>query len=82
MVDHVYDKLAEELAELREAPPEERAEELGDLLFVLANLARHYGIDPEAAHCAAPTPSLSVASVTSRTQLKEIRQTARTVRPR
>jgi MazG family protein len=48
-VDQVYDKLAEEVAELREAPADKRAEELGDLLFVLANLARHYGIDPEAA---------------------------------
>jgi MazG family protein len=48
-VDHVYDKLAEEIAELKEASEEKRAEELGDLLFVLANLARHYGIDPEAA---------------------------------
>ncbi|MBL8791565.1 MAG: nucleoside triphosphate pyrophosphohydrolase [Rhizobiales bacterium] len=48
-VDHVYDKISEELAELKEAPAEKRAEELGDLLFVLANLARHYGIDPEAA---------------------------------
>jgi nucleoside triphosphate diphosphatase len=46
-VSHVYDKLAEELQELREAPEAERAEELGDLLFVMANLARHYGIDPE-----------------------------------
>jgi nucleoside triphosphate diphosphatase len=48
-VDHVYDKLTEEIDELKLAPQEKRAEELGDLLFVLANLARHYGIDPEAA---------------------------------
>ena len=48
-VTHVYDKIAEELEELKSAPPEKRAEELGDLLFVLANLARHYGIDPETA---------------------------------
>jgi nucleoside triphosphate diphosphatase len=48
-VDHVYDKISEELDELKEAAPEKRAEELGDLLFVMANLARHYGIDPEAA---------------------------------
>jgi ATP diphosphatase len=48
-VSHVYDKLAEELTELREAPEDKRAEELGDLLFVMANLARHYGLDPEAA---------------------------------
>jgi MazG family protein len=48
-VDHVYDKLSEEIAELKDAPENKRAEELGDLLFVMANLARHYGIDPEAA---------------------------------
>ncbi len=49
----VLDKLAEEAAELVEAhdrlPPEKVAEEMGDLLFVLANLARHLKVDPEAA---------------------------------
>ncbi len=56
----VLDKLDEELAELRRElgePPgaepdlakERRAEELGDLLFTVANLARHLEIDPEAA---------------------------------
>lgn len=44
---HVYDKISEEIGELRDAPPDKRAEELGDLLFVVANLARHYGVDPE-----------------------------------
>lgn len=48
-VDHVFDKIVEEANELKAAPAEKRGEELGDLLFVLANLARHYGIDPEAA---------------------------------
>ncbi|HEY5363757.1 MAG TPA: nucleoside triphosphate pyrophosphohydrolase, partial [Aestuariivirga sp.] len=48
-VDFVYDKLAEEIAELKSAAPEHKAEELGDILFVLANLARHMGVDPEAA---------------------------------
>jgi nucleoside triphosphate diphosphatase len=48
-VDHVFDKVLEEVGELKSAPTEERAEELGDLLFVLANVARHYGIDAEAA---------------------------------
>jgi MazG family protein len=48
-VDFVFDKLAEEITELKGAPPEKRAEELGDMLFVMANLARHFGIDPEAA---------------------------------
>lgn len=49
----VVDKIAEEAAELVEARdrlgPAERAEEFGDLMFVMANLARHLGIDPEAA---------------------------------
>lgn len=48
-VSHVYDKIDEELAELRSAPDDKRAEEFGDLLFVMANLARHLGIDPESA---------------------------------
>jgi MazG family protein len=48
-IDHVYDKLSEELAELKEAPPVKRQEEFGDILFVIANLARHLGLDPEAA---------------------------------
>jgi ATP diphosphatase len=48
-VSLVYDKLAEEILELREAPDDKRHEELGDLLFVVANLARHYNINPESA---------------------------------
>ncbi|WP_121629933.1 nucleoside triphosphate pyrophosphohydrolase [Tropicibacter alexandrii] len=48
--DEVLDKVAEEMAELREAEDEDhRFEEFGDLLFVMANLARHMKIDPEAA---------------------------------
>lgn len=48
-VDNVYDKISEEIAELRDAPPEKKAGELGDILFGLANVARHMGIDPEEA---------------------------------
>lgn len=48
-VDFVHDKIAEEMAEFKSAPEDKRAEELGDILFALANLARHHGIDPEAA---------------------------------
>ncbi len=48
-VDFVFDKVAEEISELKSAPPEKREEEIGDLFFVLANVAQHYGIDPEAA---------------------------------
>ncbi|MDB6453183.1 nucleoside triphosphate pyrophosphohydrolase [Falsirhodobacter sp. 20TX0035] len=51
--DQVLDKMAEEMAELVEARnqlgPEEVAAEFGDLLFVMANLARHLNVDPEAA---------------------------------
>ncbi len=49
----VLDKLIEEARELVEArdrmTPDEVEAEMGDMLFVLANLARHLGVDPEAA---------------------------------
>ena len=48
--DEVLDKISEEIAELRGAKSEQdKFEEFGDLLFVIANLARHLKIDPEAA---------------------------------
>ncbi|MGE0878979.1 MAG: nucleoside triphosphate pyrophosphohydrolase [Acidimicrobiia bacterium] len=43
------EKVAEEADELLAADEAERAEELGDLLFSVTNVARHLGIDPEAA---------------------------------
>ncbi|HUF40073.1 MAG TPA: nucleoside triphosphate pyrophosphohydrolase [Anaerolineales bacterium] len=43
----VFDKLEEELDELRNAPEAERASELGDVLFVLAHLANWYGFSAE-----------------------------------
>jgi ATP diphosphatase len=50
---HVLDKIQEEAAELVEAgaemEPDKVEEEMGDLLFVMANLSRHMKIDPEAA---------------------------------
>ena len=52
-ITQVLDKLVEEAAELAEAKaqlgPDEIEEEMGDLLFVMANLARHLGVEPEAA---------------------------------
>jgi MazG family protein len=49
-IDGVLDKVAEEADELRQAANDaERAEEFGDLLFVLVNVARRRGIEAEAA---------------------------------
>lgn len=48
-VGPVLDKVAEEAREVAEAPPERREEEVGDLLFVVVNLARHLGVDAESA---------------------------------
>jgi tetrapyrrole methylase family protein/MazG family protein len=49
-IEGVLDKVAEELRELQAAENEaERAAELGDVLFSIANLARWLKIDPEAA---------------------------------
>lgn len=47
----VVDKIAEEAREVVDAGLDQvkRAEEVGDLLFVVANLARHLKVDPEAA---------------------------------
>jgi ATP diphosphatase len=49
----VLEKISEEAAELREAAATltqaEVEEEFGDLLFVMANLARHMKVEPEAA---------------------------------
>jgi MazG family protein len=49
-LEGVIDKVAEEATELLAATSdEERKEEYGDLLFVLVNMGRKLGIDPEAA---------------------------------
>ena len=49
----VMEKVDEELAEVKEAIEDgsrmQVTEELGDLLFVVANLARHLGVEPEGA---------------------------------
>ena len=52
-VGPVLDKITEEARELVEArdrlTPDAVEDEMGDLLFVLANLARHLGVNPETA---------------------------------
>ncbi|MFD2370163.1 nucleoside triphosphate pyrophosphohydrolase [Brevibacillus sp. GCM10020057] len=48
-VADVYAKVEEEFRELREAADEDRAGELGDLLFAVVNLARFLKLDPEEA---------------------------------
>jgi ATP diphosphatase len=49
----VIDKIHEELEEVKEASStgdrDKVEDEIGDLLFAVGNLARHYGIDPETA---------------------------------
>jgi MazG family protein len=51
--DQIFAKLDEEVAELKDAlrkgKSENAAEEIGDLLFVVMNLARHLDIEPETA---------------------------------
>ncbi len=53
-VEPVLAKIMEEIGEIRheieiQAPPDRLADELGDVLFAVANLARHLKVDPEAA---------------------------------
>ena len=53
-IDGILDKVIEETQELREAEtPSHWAEEFGDLLFVLVNVARRQGVEAEAAMRAA-----------------------------
>ena len=56
-IGEVLDKLAEEVAELEveieAGDVAKAADELGDILFVCANIGRHLNIDPEAALSAA-----------------------------
>ncbi len=53
-VECVWDKVHEEINEVREVHPENRAhliEEIGDLLFSVVNIARYHNVDPaEALH--------------------------------
>ncbi len=51
--DQIFEKLNEEIAELKEAiargDTENASEEIGDLLFVVMNLARYLDVEPETA---------------------------------
>ncbi len=47
--DGAMGKVREELREVEEAPPERAEDELGDLLFAVAALARRLDVDPETA---------------------------------
>ncbi|MEZ3184175.1 nucleoside triphosphate pyrophosphohydrolase [Stutzerimonas frequens] len=47
VVDKVREELGEVLEAMSENDPQAIAEELGDLLFVVVNLARHLKVDPE-----------------------------------
>ena len=52
-LDDIYQKMYEEIEELKEAEDSGKAEaieeEVGDLLFTVANISRFHGIDPETA---------------------------------
>lgn len=49
-IDGVIEKLAEEVAELKQAESvAEKADEFGDLMFTLVNIARRMGVDSESA---------------------------------
>jgi tetrapyrrole methylase family protein/MazG family protein len=52
-LEDIYKKMNEEIGELKEAEasgaPEAIEEEIGDLLFTVANISRFHGIDPESA---------------------------------
>ena len=47
--EDVFEKLDEEIGELREATGDQVEEELGDLLFTIANIARKLNVNPEEA---------------------------------
>jgi uncharacterized protein YabN with tetrapyrrole methylase and pyrophosphatase domain len=51
-LQELWDKLAEEIGELQQAVsegPDRTRDELGDLLFMAVNLARHLDVDPSRA---------------------------------
>jgi tetrapyrrole methylase family protein/MazG family protein len=84
-VSGVWDKLDEELLEVKEAieagDAQEIEKELGDVLFVLANLARYYKVNPEIALNRSNKKFLSRFSFIEKQlnkQKKDIKQTSLT----
>jgi tetrapyrrole methylase family protein/MazG family protein len=70
-VEGVFDKIAEELEEIRTAPDaESRAAEIGDLLFAVTHLANWYDANPEDA--------LRETNARFRTRFAHIESAART----
>ena len=63
------DKVREELDEIAKAPPDEREDEVGDLVFAAVALARHLGVDAETA--------LRRTARTFRDRLARMEETAR-----
>ncbi len=49
VIDKIREEIDEVEVEIAAGDREAAAGEVGDLLFALANLARHLGVDPEAA---------------------------------
>ncbi len=66
VVDKIREETEEIAAEIAAGDADRLEDEVGDLLFVVANLARHLEVDPEAADPARQCESLSGASNTSR----------------
>jgi tetrapyrrole methylase family protein/MazG family protein len=48
-IQSVYDKVYEEIEEVKTAQPTDIEEELGDLLFAVVNLCRFFNVEPEVA---------------------------------
>jgi NTP pyrophosphatase (non-canonical NTP hydrolase) len=83
-IGQVVDKIAEEARELAEArdsaTQDEIEDEMGDLLFVMANLARHLKVDPEVALRRANS-KFTRRFAFIEAELAEARQTPRGQRP-
>ena len=81
-ISDVFAKLDEEIAEFKEAvlsgKDADIADELGDILFVLVNIARHKKIDAPKKRYAAPTTNSSNAFNTSKRKCKNPEKPSKT----